>query len=58
MKYYNIYYKGSKINNRPLSEEMVESLYNEKSIYKKNILTNKLDSINIDKLKFVETIII
>lgn len=58
MKYYNIYYKGVKINNRPLTQEMADSLRNEKVIYKKNSVTNKLDSIEIDKIKFVDTIII
>lgn len=58
MKYYNIYYKGVKINNRPLTQEMADSLRNEKIIYKKNSVTNKLDSIEIDKIKFVDTIII
>lgn len=58
MKYYNIYYKGIKINNRPLTQEMADSLRNEKVIYKKNSVTNKLDSIEIDKIKFVDTIII
>ena len=58
MKYYNIYYKGAKINNRPLTEEDAAIIKNETSIRKKNIITNKIELIPVDQIKFVNTIII
>lgn len=58
MKYYNIYYKGIKINNRPLTEEDAAIIKNETSIRKKNIITNKIELIPVDQIKFVNTIII
>lgn len=58
MKYYNIYYKGSKINNRPITEEDLELIKNESTIQKRNIITGKLETISTDQLKFINTIII
>ncbi len=58
MKYYNIYYKGSKINNRPITEEDLELIKNESTIQKRNIITGKLETISTNQLKFISTIII
>lgn len=58
MKYYNIYYKGLKINNRPLTDEDTEFIKNENFINKKNMITNKIEQIPTNQIKFVKTIII
>lgn len=58
MKYYNLYYFGSKINNRPLTEEETDNIKNQTQIYKKNNINNKLESISVKDINFVKTIII
>ena len=58
MKYFNLYYNGTKINNRPITEEEADNIKQHEQIYKKNQITNKLESIYVDKIKFVKTIII
>lgn len=58
MKYYNLYYFGTKINNRPIKEDEVDTIKQSKQIYKKSQITNKLESIDVNNIKFVKTIII
>jgi len=58
MKYYNLYYLGTKINNRPIDEDEIDTIKQSKQIYKKNQITNKLESIDVKNIKFVKTIII
>lgn len=58
MKYYNLYYKGSKLNNRPLNEEETNNVKQSLEIHKKNDVTNKLESIPVYKIKFIKTIMI
>ena len=58
MKYYNLYYLGSKINNRPITEEEVDNIKQHMQIYKKNQITNKLEAIHVADINFVKTIII
>ena len=36
MNYYNIYFKGKKINNRPLNDEELKNVKEQKEIYKHN----------------------
>lgn len=58
MKYYNIYYKDTKINNRPLTDEELDTIKNSKSIYKRNSITEKLEEIPINKIRIIKTILI
>lgn len=58
MKYYNLYYLGTKINNRPITEEEANTIKQSEQIYKKNQITNKLESVDVNNIKFVKTIII
>lgn len=58
MKCFNIYYKDMKINNRPLSDDDIKSLKESKYIYKRNNITNKLESIPVNKIQIIKTILI
>lgn len=58
MKYYNLYYKGVKINNRPINEEEKANVIRSKEIYKRNSISKRLEKINADDVSYVETIII
>jgi hypothetical protein len=58
MNYYNIYYKGKKLNNRPLTNSDVDEIKEKKEIYKRNNLTNKLDRIPVNSIQYVKTILI
>lgn len=58
MDYYNIYYYGKKLNNRPIPEDQLEEIKDKEDIYKRNNLTNVLEKIPTNKLNFIKTIII
>jgi len=61
MKHYNIYYRNSKINNYPISEkELKDNIINntDKFIYKKDIITNKINKINKNDIHIVECIVV
>lgn len=56
MKYYNLYYKSEKINNRPLLENnLIEIAKNSKNgmIYKKNI-KGEMIPIQLKNIQIVE----
>ena len=60
MKHYNIYYRNNKINNYPISEkELKDNIINntDKFIYKKDIITNKINKINKNDINIVECIV-
>lgn len=58
MNYYNIYHKGQKLNNRPISENELKEVKTKKEIYKHNNITNSLDKILVNEIQYVKTIII
>ena len=58
MNYYNIYFKGKKINNRPLNDEELKNGQEQKDIYKRNNITNSLEKISTNDIYAVKTIII
>ncbi len=58
MKYFNIYYKEQKINNRPLTQEQLDEVLKTNEIHKRNNITNKLESIPVNKLNVIKTIIL
>ena len=58
MIYYNLYYKGNKLNNRPISEEEKTTILKNKEIFKQNKLSNTLNKINTSEIHFIKTIII
>lgn len=58
MKYYNLYYQDIKINNRPITEDDLNIVKQQKSISKRNSITGKLEIMPIDKIKIVKTIVI
>lgn len=59
MKYYNMYYKNNKINNRPLTDEDVNTIYNSNNyIIKHNTLSGKNEQIPLSKVRLIKTIII
>ena len=58
MKHYNLYYKEYKLNNRPLTSEDLKNILNQKTIIKKNSITNKNEQINTSDIRIVRTIII
>ena len=54
-----MYYKNMKINNRPLKEDDLKSIYNSKKyIIKHNSLTNKNEQIPLSEIQLIKTIII
>lgn len=55
---FNIYYKNSRVNLRPLSLDEVNIVRNQKVIYKKDPLTKEYVEIPVNKLEFVSCIII
>ena len=55
---YNIYYKGTKLNNRPLSESDIIEIKNKKTIYKRNQIFNELEEIPTKDISYIKTIII
>lgn len=58
MKYYNLYYKDTKINNRPITENDLLKIKEVKNIVKHNNITGKLENIPTDKIRPIKTIII
>ena len=58
MEYYNIYYHGKKLNNRPIPEDQIPEIKSKDEIYKRNSITNTLEKIQTKKINFVKTIII
>ena len=58
MKYYNLYYRDSKINNRPITEQDLEVVKKSKNISKRNFITGKLELIPVNQIEVVKTIII
>lgn len=61
MKHYNIYYKNNRINNYPISEnDLRDNILNntDKYIYKRDILSNKIDKINKKDIHIVECIVV
>ena len=58
MNLYNIYYKGTKINNRPLSDNDINEIRSKKEIYKRDNITDKLNKISVNELQYVKTILI
>ena len=45
MKAFNIYYNGRKINSSPLSKEELTKVFEQRFVYKRNIITNLVDEI-------------
>lgn len=58
MIYYNLYYKDSKINNRPITDKDLELVKESKTISKKNRLSGKIEEIPVNKIQIVKTILI
>lgn len=58
MIHYNLYYKGNKLNNRPISEEEKTAILKNKEIFKQNKLSKTLNKINTSEIHFIKTIII
>ena len=50
MKAFNIYYNGRKINSSPLVKEELLKVFEQKFIYKHNIITNNIDKIPTSKI--------
>ena len=47
-----------KINNRPLTQEQLDEVLKTNEIHKRNNITNKLESIPVNKLNVIKTIIL
>ncbi len=58
MIYYNLYYKGNKLNNRPISEEEKTTILENKEVFKQNKVNKTLNKINTNEIHFIKTIII
>lgn len=58
MKYYNLYSKDLKLNNRPINEEELENIMKAKKIGKRDPITGKLVHIPINQIKVIKTILI
>ena len=58
MIYYNLYYKGNKLNNRPISEEEKMTILDNKEVFKQNKVNKTLNKINTNEIHFIKTIII
>ena len=58
MKAYNIYYNNEKINNRPLTEEDIETIKKYPYITKRDTIQNKMYEIETRKLKFIKCTIV
>ena len=55
---YNLYYKGNKLNNRPISEEEKTTILENKEVFKQNKVNKTLNKINTNEIHFIKTIII
>ena len=58
MIHYNLYYKGNKLNNRPISEEEKTTILENKEVFKQNKVNKTLNKINTNEIHFIKTIII
>lgn len=58
MNYYNLYYKESKLNNRPVNKDDLGNIMKAKNICKRNMITGKLENIPTNRIHIVKTIII
>ena len=59
MKYFNLYYKDSKINSIPLTETEVNEIFSSnKKISKSNPITKEINEIPLNKIQIVKTFII
>ena len=59
MKFFNLYYNDSKINNRPLSKEELDNIMKtDKDIIKHNNITGKNEKIPLNKIRVIKTIVI
>lgn len=58
MNYYNMYYQGRKINNRPITDQEMIDIKEQNEIYKRNNITNKLIKIPVNDIQYVKTILI
>ena len=58
MIHYNLYYKGNKLNNRPISEEEKATILDNKEVFKQNKVNKTLNKINTNEIHFIKTIII
>lgn len=59
MKCFNLYYNDSKINNRPLTRDEVETIMKtDKDIIKHNNVTGKNEKIPLNRIKIIKTIVI
>lgn len=59
MKYFNLYYKESKINSHPLTKEEVEKIFNtNKDIIKNDLILDTSETIPLNDVKIVKTIMI
>ena len=59
MKYFNLYYKDSKINSIPLTETEVNEIFSSnKKISKSNPITKEINEIPLNKIQIVKTVII
>jgi len=58
MNYFNLYFKGRKLNNRPVTDEEISEIKKKKEIYKRNNITNNLEKISINEIQYVKTILI
>lgn len=58
MKYFNLYYLDSKLNNRPLNEDELETFKKSKIVSKRNSITGKIENIPVDRIRVIKTIVI
>lgn len=58
MNYFNLYFKGRKLNNRPVTENEIFEIKKKKEIYKRNNITNDLEKISTNEIQYVKTILI
>ncbi len=58
MKYFNLYYLDTKLNNRPLNEDELETFKKSKIVSKRNSITGKVENIPVDRIRIIKTIVI
>lgn len=59
MKYFNLYYKESKINKYPLTQEELNEVFKmNKDIIKNDSILNTSEIIPLNKIRIVKTIMI
>lgn len=57
-KMYNIYYQGSKVNKRPLDQDMLKQIFEKEKIYKKEETSNNLIEIPVKDIEIIKCIVI